>query len=89
MTSSGYKSSVTTEILKEEPRARYTHCYGHALNSACSDALKTNKQMQNALDVVQEITKLVKKSPQRDATLQRIKEDLHDASPGIRILCPT
>ena len=86
---SGHKSGVATEIQKEEPRALYTHCYGHALNLACSDVLKRNKQMQNALDVVQEITKLVKKSPQRDAILQRIKEDLHDASPGIRILCPT
>ena len=38
--------------------------------------------MRNALDVVQEITKLVKKSPRRDSTLQ-------SDSPGLRVLCPT
>ena len=38
--------------------------------------------MRNALDVVQEITKFVKKSPRRDSTLQ-------SDSPGLRVLCPT
>lgn len=45
--------------------------------------------MRNALDTAYEIIKLVKKSPRRDATLQRLKEQMPEESPGIRVLCPT
>ena len=49
--------------------------------------------MKEALDTRYEITKLVKKSPKRDAKLQQIKEQLQhetsESSPGIRLLCPT
>jgi hypothetical protein len=41
---SGAKSGVSTQILKEEPRAIYTHCYGHALNLAAGDTIKKNKK---------------------------------------------
>ena len=85
----GSQSGVATQILKEEPRAVYTHCYGHALNLACSDAVKGCKVMRDALDITYEIVKLIKKSPRRDATLQRLKEQMHEDSPGIRVLCPT
>ena len=86
---SGHKSGVATRVLQEEPRALYTHCYGHSLNLACSDAIKECKLIRDALDVVQEITKLVKKSPRRDCTLQAIKESMGSDDPGIRVLCPT
>ena len=45
--------------------------------------------MKNSLDTAYEIIKLVKKSPRRDATFQRLKEELPESSPGIRVLCPT
>ena len=67
----------------------FTHCYGHALNLACSDSLKGCKLMKDALDIVYEITKLVKKSPRRDSAFQVLKEEMSPASPGIRILCLT
>ena len=85
----GIRSGVATQILQDEPRAVFTHCYGHALNLACSDTIKRCQLMRNALDTVQEIIKLIKKSPRRDATLQRLKEEMAVKSPGIRILCPT
>ena len=83
---SGTKSGVATRILEEEPRA---HCYGHALNLACSDAIKGCKLMRNALDTSYKIVKLVKKSPRRDAMLHKLKTELKEDSPGIRVLCPT
>ncbi len=86
---SGRRSGVATRILQEEPRALYTHCYGHSLNLACSDSVKECKVMRDSLDVVQEITKLVKKSPRCDSTLQAIKESMGSDSPGVRVLCPT
>ena len=86
---SGSQRGVAIQLQKEEPRAVYTHCYGHALNLACSDAVKNCKIMRDALNTSYELIKLVKKSPRRDATLQKLKEQMPDGSPGIRVLCPT
>lgn len=61
--------------LQDAPRAVFTH-YEHALNLACSNTIKHCQLMRNALDTVQEITKLIKKSPHQDATLQQLKEEL-------------
>ena len=36
-----------------------------------------------------EITKLIKKSPQRDAIFQKLKHDLATDTPSFRVLCPT
>ena len=85
----GCRSGVAVQLLKEEPTALYTHCYGHSLNLACSDSIKKTALMRNALDVVLEITKLIKKSPRRDALLQKLKQELSPETPGIRVLCPT
>ena len=86
---SGCRSGVATQLLKEEPRALFTDCYGHSLNLACSDAIKKTALMRNALDVVLEITKLINNSPRRDALLQKLKMELFLKSPGIGALCPT
>ena len=48
---SGSKSGVATK-MNLEPRALYTHCYGHALNLATQDALKGIKIMEEAMDTV-------------------------------------
>ena len=92
-TMSGAKSGVATVIKAEEPRALYTHCYGHATNLACASSIKNVKLIRDVHDTVQEITKLVKNSPKRDTHLQRMKNDLDDEderkdAPGIRMLCP-
>ena len=45
--------------------------------------------MEQCLEIVHEITKLVKKSPNRDAIFKHIKDEISgDAVPGIRLLCP-
>ena len=86
----GSKRGAAAQLLKEEPRAIFTHCYGHSLNLACSDTVKQCKLMRNSLDVVHEITEFIKKSPRRNAVLQRLKQQISlESSPGIRILCPT
>ena len=87
----GSKTGVSKRVSDIEPRAIYTHCYGHALNLACSDSIRSCKMLRNALDVTKEITKLIKESPRREAIFKKLKDaqDLTKASPGIRILCPT
>ncbi len=87
-TMSGAKSGVATRLCEAEPRAIFTDCYGHSLNLACGDAIKRCKLMQDALDTTHEITKLIKKSPARDAIFKRLKEEMGSDSPGIRVLCP-
>ena len=63
---SSIKSGVAKQICDIEPRALFTHCYGHALNLAASDVLKQSKMMSDALDLTHEITKLTKCSPCRE-----------------------
>ena len=89
---SGIKNGVAKQIMDLEPRALYTHCYGHSLNLATSDVVKQSKILQDALDTTNEITKLIKLSPRRDNIFQGLKDTLSAAetnSPGIRVLCPT
>ena len=45
--------------------------------------------MRDALDSSYELIKLVKKSLRRDAMLQKLKQQMPDDSPDIRVLCPT
>ena len=86
----GARSGVATQIQDVEPRAVYTHCYGHSINLAVSDAVRETKTMRDALDVTHEITKLIKFSPRREALLRQIKQAQDVTStPGIRVLCPT
>ena len=85
----GAKKGVAKVLCEEEPRALFTHCYGHALNLAIGDAVKQCKVMRSALEVVYEISKLLKKSPKRDAAFDKLKGDVAPDTPGFRVLCPT
>ena len=81
----GAKGGVAAKIAEIEPRAVFTHCYGHALNLGVSDTKKLTKALKNCLDTCFELVKL-KFSPKHEALLREIKGS--DA-PGIRTLCPT
>ena len=72
-TMSGLKTGVAKRISDEEPRAVFTHCYGHSLNLAASDTIKKSSMLRNALDTTHEITKLIKFSPRRNAILNQFK----------------
>ena len=63
---------VVSDIQKLEPRAFYLHCYGHSLNLAVSDTLKSIKCMCDALDIALEIYKLLKYSRRRDAIFHKL-----------------
>ena len=87
---SGAKSGVARRILEIEPRALFTHCYGHSLNLAACDTMKQIKLLKDALGVSFEITKLLKYSPRREGIFLRLKENLPGSTAtGIRVLCPT
>lgn len=85
----GSRNGVKTQILREEPRALFTHCYGHSLNLAVADTIKNVKFLQSNMDTTFEISKLFQYSPKRVAIFEKVKADLSPASVGFRILCPT
>ena len=85
----GCQKGVATQIVKEEPCAIYTHCYGHSLNLACQDAIRGITVLKNVLSMAFELSKLLKYSSKRNAIYQKIKNELAPSEPGFRTLCPT
>ena len=69
----GARNGIATPFSREEPRAIFIHCYGHALNLAVGDCVKKNTILRDTLDVTFEISKLVKFSPRRDTEFEKIK----------------
>ena len=53
-------SEENDSLLDEQPKARYTHCYGHSLNLACSDTIRQSKIKINAFNTAHDIVNLVK-----------------------------
>ena len=85
----GVRNGVSAQISAEESRAVFVHCYGHALNLAVGDCIKSNSVLRDTLDTTFEISKLVKYSPRRDTIFEKLKAELAPDTPGFRTLCPT
>ena len=67
---------IAKEIAEKEPKAVYTHCYGHTLSLASMDAIKGSHLMKQALECSHEITKLlIKFSPRRDSFFHKLKSE--------------
>ena len=88
-TMQGARRGVAKVISDEQPKAIYTHCYGHALNLAAGDAIKHCKIMKDALDIIFEVSKLIKYCPKRDVQFESLKQNIAPDTPGFRVLCPT
>ena len=54
------KTGVATQIKALNSKCLYTHCFGHGLNLAVADAIKSVKYISDSLETVREIAKLVK-----------------------------
>ena len=85
----GIKNGVSNKILSENPEAFLTHCVGHALYLAVGDMVKNVRFLKDSMDTTYEISNLIKKSPKRDAMLQKIRKDISLEYPGFIVLCPT
>ena len=79
----GSKSGVATRIKELNFKCLFTHCYGHALNLAVGNFMRREKLLSETLDVIKEITKLVKNSPQRDTHLKSIRKKENAEKKGI------
>ena len=58
----GSRNGVKAQILKEEPRAMFTHYYGHALSLSVGDTVKRIRLLQSSMDTTYEISKLLQYS---------------------------
>ena len=88
-TMAGKKAGVAVWVSELEPRALFTHCFGHALSLAVSDTVKRSPIVKDCLDCCYEIVKLGKFSPKREDMLKEIKEDSGADASGLRTQCPT
>ena len=70
----GARSGVENENKNQEPRAIFTHCYGHSLQLAVKDMIKRTKNIKDTMDTNLEISKLLKYSPKCDAVFRKLKE---------------
>ena len=78
----GSKGGVATLIQKEAHKAVVTRCYGHSLQLAVCNTMKSVKHFSDVLDTVYKITNLLKYSPKRDAIFEKIKKEI---APGNQI----
>ena len=86
---SGSKSGVTIQIKLLNGKCLYTHCYGHALNLADRDTIKSVDCLESVFYTAREICKLIKFSPTRDSKLEEIRKGAKNGSKSIYAFCPT
>lgn len=77
----GSKNEVKAQILKQEPRALFTHCYGHALSLSVADTIKGIQCLGSS--------KLLQYSPKRSAIFKDIKAEISPNTVGFCVFCPT
>ena len=85
----GEKSGLKTRVLQLNDKALYVHCFGHSLNLAVQDCIKSIPEVQDLLDKTYELTKLIKYSPKREQILHTIKEEVKSSGGGVKSLCLT
>ena len=85
----GIKNNVSNKILSKNPETFFTRCFGHALNLAVGDMVKNARFLKGSMDSTYNISILIKKSPKKDAMLQKIRKEISLEYPGFRVLCPT
>ena len=88
------KNGVAAQIKKLNEKCLVIHCYCPSLNLAVGDTIKKkNPLLKDTLDMAYEITKLIKKSPKREAEFLGQRERdvyVHDVdSLTLKTLCPT
>ena len=85
----GHLHGVATQIRAEETTAISVHCFAHSLNLCLQDVAKKCVSVRNALDIVMEISKLIRYSPKRTLVFEQCKQDMSIPGTSLRPLCPT
>ena len=71
----GKRFGVTAQTKRVQPKVIETHYHRYSLNLLVKDATKSNRLINDVLEIVVEITKLIKFSPKRRQHLGAVKEN--------------
>lgn len=83
----GNFKGVATRIQQEVPSAVHVHCLAHCLNLCLQDVTRLCKPVREALDLVNDILKLIKASPKRSQLFDEVRSrDDSGATPNLRSL---
>ena len=87
----GKRTGVATRMLKDNPAALPVHCLAHSLNLCLQDAGRKIQLLRDALDLVKEISQLIKFSTKRSHLFLDKLKQCDSSSPGvnIKLLCLT
>ena len=72
----GKTSGVAVKLQKLQPKADYTHCYGHSLSLTVKDVTKKVKILGDTMVTAREIIVLIKYSPERENLMEKIKKQI-------------
>ena len=67
----GIKKDVSNKDLSKNSKAFFTHCFGYTVNLAVGDMVKSIRFLKDSMDATCEISRLIKKSSERDAMPQK------------------
>lgn len=70
----GSKNGVKAQILKQEPRALFTHCYGHALSLSVADTIRMIKYLGSAMDLYMKLVNSCNTLPSAQFSLRASKQ---------------
>ena len=73
-TMAGVKNGIAAKIKLINEAALYTHCYGHVLNLAVNDCIRSTKDLSDVWVMLKDICNLVKKSPSRESKIREIRQ---------------
>ncbi len=86
---SGHLKGVAASFKVHNPAAIFVHCLAHCLNLCLQDAGKKCKVIRDALDIVHDVTHLIKQSPKQNHVFQSLKNEMKPDTQNLRTLCPT
>ena len=86
----GKRKGVATQIRKEVPSAFPVHWFAHSLNLCLQHAGRKIAILRNGLDVVKEISQLIKLSPKRSHPFNaKLAQSENSGGVSIKPLCVT
>ena len=86
---SGHLNGVAAKIENDVPAALYLHCFAHCTNLCLQSVGRKCAVVRDAVDLVMEISQLIRFSPKRSTLFSNVQKELGICSVSLKPLCPT